>query len=745
MQYLKIPAACIFIALPTLASSYTHGEEESATKIKHTGIEEVIVTAQRRAESMQDIPIAISAYGAEELEKTGVVSIEHIALRTPGAYFSSFGALRPQLYIRGIGTRSFDPGSESSVGVFVDEVYLGRASGSFGSLKDIERIEVLRGPQGTLYGRNTIGGAINVISKGPTETFEGIIEAGISNYDGYELFGAASGPVRKQGDIKFRAALWKTERDGYVRNLATGTDFQGVENTGARLSLTIDVTNALSINLKSELVHDGDKAGFGGINQGTSGNPNAVFFAHPDAIPGLVAPKSMNAGALNKDPLLDRDAATFVGRVDYDTESVTVSSITSLRNVDAFDSRDLDGSSLDTVSQEGNEDSTQFTQEFRLSSNPSGRLSFGGDVDWILGAFYYQDDSDREDKFILGADSAVGATTDSVLAKFDAKSYALFGQLTLHLTERLDITLGGRYTKDRKSTDHTGVTLDTLPLVSSNYETSNSADFSSFDPRLVVSYQVEDDISLYASYSTGFKSGGFQFSPFNLAAANVLFDPEEIATYELGFKSEWLDHRLRVNGAAYVYDYKDLQVSRIIDTPSGPQTLISNAAGSEISGFDIDILARPVEAFEFSLSYGYLDATYDNYEFTLDPDNPLSFDGTRMVRAPEHTINIGAEWFIPVDTNMVSLRADYAIISEAYHEPGEGSAEFGSGIPLTAEDEYRLLNIRATYEVGDYKISAYVNNALDEEYRRSVNALGSVIVGFSAQPRVYGIKVSYQF
>jgi len=715
------------------------------TARKSVGIEEIFVTAQRRTESAQSIPVAISAFGAEELEKTGVVSIEQVAFKTPGAYFSSFGALRPQLYIRGIGTRSFDPGSESSVGVFVDETYLGRASGSFGSLKDLERIEVLRGPQGTLYGRNTIGGAINVITKGPTDEFEGIFEAGISNFDGHELFGAVGGPVNDAGTVKFRAAAWNTERDGYVTNLATGTKFQGVENSGGRLSLAFDPNDDLSINLKAEFIHDGDKAGFGGINQGTFGNPNAVFFARANTLPNLVPPQSSRAGMLNQDPLLDRDAVSLVGRVDYDTDIATLASITSFRKIDAFDSRDLDGSSLDAISQLGNEESKQFTQEFRLTSNPDGSMSYDGAIEWILGVFYYEDESDREDIFVLGADSAVGASVDSIFADFESESYAIFGQVTIHMTDKMDLTLGGRYTKDKKTTGHTGTTLDAFPLISTGYQTRNSADYSSFDPRVVLSYQATEDVNLYASYSTGFKSGGFQFAPFNLGAANVLFDPEEITTYEVGMKSEWLDRRLRLNAAAFMYDYENLQVSRIIDTPSGPQTLISNAAESEIKGIDIEILTRPIEPLELSLSYGYLDASYDNYEFTLDPGNPLTFDGTRMVRAPEHTLNIGAEWVIPFEESSLALRADYTSVSKAYHEPGEGRIEFGSGIPLTEEDSYQLLNLRATYEIGNYRIAAYATNVLDEEYRRSINALGSAIVGFTAQPRVYGMKFTYQF
>jgi iron complex outermembrane receptor protein len=251
------------------ASDTAEERDTSAANPVENQPSEILVTAQRRSERVQDIPLAISAFGGETVAKLGMVSIENVAPRVPGFYFGSFGASRPQLYIRGIGTRSFDPGSESSVGVFVDEVYLGRASGSFGSLKDVERIEVLRGPQGTLYGRNTIAGAINVITKGPTNTLQGEVEVGTSNYDGYELFGAVGGPITDSGTVMFRIAGWRTYRDGYMTNLTTGNRFQGLDNFGGRARLAFRPVEGLRVDLTAELTDDGDEAAFAGFNLGS--------------------------------------------------------------------------------------------------------------------------------------------------------------------------------------------------------------------------------------------------------------------------------------------------------------------------------------------------------------------------------------------------------------------------------------------------------------------------------------------
>lgn len=733
-----------FAAMPALAQDAA--AQDAASQIpEETGVTEILVTAQRRQERVQDIPVAVTAIGSQQIERSGIASLENIAPRVPSFYFGSFGAARPQLYIRGIGTRSFDPGSESSVGVFADDVYLGRSSGSFGAMKDIDRIEVLRGPQGTLYGRNTIGGAINVISKAPTSELSGRFEGGISNFGGYNLLGALGGPIAGEA-VMFRLAAWHEERDGYVTNTRTGNRFQGVDNTGARARLTLVPAEPLRIDLTAEFMKDGNKAAFGGFNQGTFGAADSVFFRGSGT---PVTSTDLRRGSLSFDPFLDREVKAFIGRIEYDAGAATITSISALRKLDISDGRDLEGSSLDILDQSSVENSKQFTQELRIASTPDGSLSANGLVDWIIGGFYYNDTSKRTDSFRVGLNSAVRAAagtpaTDVALSDYKIESWAVFGQATFHISDKLDLTVGGRYSHDSKRATQAGTTTDAAPIIAAAFTTTNQATYKSFDPRVVLAYKITPDANVYASFSTGFKSGGFQYVPFSKGQADVLFAPEDIKAYEIGFKTEWLDRTLRVNGAAYYYDYKNLQISRII-LPAGsaaPVSLISNAASSTIKGVDLEVTMRPSRNFEVNIAYGYLDAKYDKYVFNATTD----FSGTRMVRAPEHSINVGAEWRMPVwGDGEFSLRADYALTGDFFHEPGQGNLAFGTGIPLTAEDGYGLLDLRASLTKNNWTLTAYATNLGDTKYRRTINALGNTVVGFAGAPRMYGAKLAYSF
>jgi iron complex outermembrane receptor protein len=282
-----------------------------------------------------------------------------------------------------------------------------------------------------------------------------------------------------------------------------------------------------------------------------------------------------------------------------------------------------------------------------------------------------------------------------------------------------------------------------VPLVAVPFVVDNSATYTSFDPRIVATFKITPDISVYGSYSTGFKSGGFQYVPFAASQANVLFQPEDIKAYEAGFKSEFLDRALRFNVAAFYYDYKDLQVSRIVDLGGGAAaSLITNAASSTIKGFDVEIVARPNDFFDVSVAYGYLDAKYDEYIFNATQN----FSGTSLVRAPNHTINVGAEWRIPVtDASGLTLRADYSLLDTFFHEPGEANPNFGGATSLTREPSYGLLDLRAVYEWGKFRVSGYVTNVFNTDYRRTVLALGSTLSNFPGQPRIYGARLGYRF
>lgn len=255
-----------------------------------------------------------------------------------------------------------------------------------------------------------------------------------------------------------------------------------------------------------------------------------------------MANPDLRRGTADTDPTLDRDARAYVGRLNWDLGDITLTSVSAFRTLDIEDGRDLEGSSLSVIDQMSAEESDQFTQELRIASNADGAFSMNGFLDWIVGGFYYDDRSTREDQFFIGVDSVVQAAAgtpalDVASSDYKITSYAFFSEVTAQLTERLDLTLGLRYTRDDKEATQTGTTTDMAPIIATDFQVFNKADYDSLDPRVVANFKLTPDQSVYASYSTGFKSGGFQYVPFSAAQANVLFEPEEIEAWEIGYKS----------------------------------------------------------------------------------------------------------------------------------------------------------------------------------------------------------------
>lgn len=732
----------------TLAASLLAATAINTTSAQGVTLEEIIVTAQKREERLQSVPVTIAAFDKSMLESAGVVRIDAIGRMTPNVYMGNFAPSKPQIYIRGVGSRQFDIGSEPSVGVFVDEVYVGRIYSIFNQMLDIERIEVLKGPQGTLYGRNTIGGAINIVTAEPTPELDANFEAGIGNYDAYYAQAVVSGPVA--GDkVSARLAARYAKRDGYLKNLNTGGTELGEDQIVVRGKLKFDNNESFSLVLTGEFNHD-DAPG----QQGKPEGPD-IFLRSP-IVPPVQATPDRLSDYYNYDSIIKRDLAQISAKAAWNNDNISIVSVTGYRYSDLEEFGDIDATILEIITQDIKETSKQFTQELRIASEPGGAFTFGDRLSWIIGGFYLHDSGDRSDIFTLGPDSIAAflyslmGGTDTIVNTLtldsSTESYAVFGQATLSLAPGLNLTAGVRYSHDRKRGIYSGMTnIPGTLLIPVPFAFDLRRSWDSVDPKVTIDYQFNDDAMVFATFSTGYKGGGFQWAVTDPLLAQRVFDPENVKYYEAGFKTQWLDRRLTINGSAFYNDYKDLQVQRLVATSTGGASgVITNAANSTIKGLELEVLARPVAELLLSFGYGYLDAQYDDYIF----DALIDYSNTRMVRAPKHTLNAGIEFTTQIrDTDELTLRADWSYSSAYFHEPGEGVIP--APRPQVREPGYHLVNLRATYRIDTIQITGYVNNVFNEKYRQALLAYPAIgdnpgqNIGYPAPPRMYGIKVAW--
>lgn len=581
-------------------------------------IEEVIITARKKEENLQDVPISVTAFDADNLKAANVFSLDEISKLTPGLFFQFFDDTRPSTFIRGLGSRQFDAGSEGSVGIFFDEVYLARFSGQMTGLFDLQRVEVLKGPQGTLYGRNTIGGTINIISSTPTDSLNGYFETEYGNLDQLRFEGAIGGPIL--GDrLTGRLAFLSHDRDGHIKNLTTGTDLQGEDTSAVRGKLHFRASDTLELMLTAEY-NQSDRPG-------TQGEPIVgVFSAAPEIT--LIKTPGRRDEFYNADSRFDREILTLIGRIEWDAGPIQVTGITGYRSSELREFRDLDSTRFDTIGQDTVEDSDAVSQELRFASKPGGLLTFNDRLDWLIGFYFYNEDTDRLDRFPFGPDSAissVAATFDAIgvpapilpgvdtldedfIDNVDVTSYAIFGQATLRLTDRLNLTGGLRWTRDEKEAEIVGnTTRPGLPPIFGDFVVERNPDWESLDPKITLDYHITNDILAYFTFAQGFKSGGFQFAAFNPAAAGVVFDPEELTTYEWGLKTAFWDGRFRLNASGFLYDYEKQQLPRIVLLPNGSfAQVIDNAAESEIKGVEFELSLAPADGFRIAAGYAYL-------------------------------------------------------------------------------------------------------------------------------------------
>ena len=724
--------------LPVAAARAAAAQPQAATASPTVG--EIIVTARKRAESLQAVPMSISAYTGDALNKSGYADLSNVSRVAPNVYFEAADRSRPLIYIRGIGTRSYDGGSDPSIGVFIDGVYQGRFGGLDVDLDDVQRVEVLKGPQGTLYGRNTIGGAMSVITKEPTKDFSAraYAEYGGSVIPGDHLYGlgaTVSGPLaadRLTGLLSFEHHF----RDGYQptrypNGADTGVRGGSEDSYGVRGKLNWTPTDQLTVKLAGDytymngppLVLTSNELGMG-LGPGalapgyTLPTPSADPYHPYSDVGNAHLHKTTYGGALTAEWTSGRYALT---------------SISAARKLTIDELNDLDGTPLPFYTNPVTDDAAQVSEELRATYT-------GKRVTWLVGAYYGHETDNRTDSIVFGPASLLnlyggGATDWAFQVKGRTTSYAVFGQLHYAVTDKLSATFGARYSDDEKTFTF-NTTNTAAPLVIAPFVTTQHRSWNSFDPSVSVDYKITASVMAYASWATGYKSGAFQFIATSPAIASQVADPESVNSYETGIKSTLFNHRLRLNLAGFYMDYKNLQQLRLVPGPADTAFIvINNAAASTIYGIEAEGRAIISSAVSVDFSYAYLHARFDKYLFAPGED----FSGNQMPRAPENSFSIAPDYSVAIGRGRLDARVSYTWRDRIFFEADNNTID-----PQSSEAPLGLVDGSISYSQGPWTVAVWGRNLTDERYRRQVlNSTGSAQREVWAEPRTVGVRVSY--
>ena len=678
------------------------------------------------------------------IEEAGWRNIGRMQEAVPALEIGGENSVRPFVSIRGVGTRKFDIGTDGSIGMFVDDIYNARFSSVLKGIMDVERIELLKGPQGTLYGRNTIGGAINIITRMPGDEFEGRIKVAAGNDGFYEVGGNVSGPLIED-TLKGRLSAVTRDIDGVFKDTVSGNDTND-ENNMARASLVAIPNETWELTLVGDYSKIESDAS---LSDHVPGDIFGVLLVSPadPRVPGVVeaSQRDRYSNAYSRPGSIDQEAYQLSFKANFSGDSFDFLSISSYNDEDYDETRDFDMTELDPWSQIIEQDSNQFSQEFRFSSVTDGFGTFDNRLTWVGGIYYFTDDAQRYDGFPATPDSILyfpplGGAPDVTAFNVDVQtdSYAVYGQATYAITDDLNLTLGLRYSEDDKDFEYEAFSPSPLPPVPAPFKVGDDLEFDSTDPRVTLDYHINDDVMVYATYSTGYKSGGVQYAVGLPDVALQSFDKEELTNYEAGLKSRLWDDRLQLNVTAFYYDFKDQQVQSIVLVNDAPAALTQNAAESDMSGFEVELLVLPTDSLTLDLRYAYLDAEFDEFESAGG-----DFSGNDMPAAPEHayTANVThvtdfSEW------GTLSLNAHYSWRDDQYFNFANTEQAF--------QEDYGLLNLAAWWDLpdGQTRIRAFCDNCDDEEYLITFTAFPDPFGGGFrnwGRGRHYGIEISYDF
>jgi len=696
---------------------------------------EILVTARKRAEGLQDTPVSVTAFTSQMMERQGITDITDVARRTPGLQYGEFGDIKlSPTSLRGIYGSAGSAGADPAVGYYIDEIFIGQGAGASVDLYDIERVEVLRGPQGTLFGRNTIGGVISITTKRPTDHLVASFTAGLANYDGRRLGASISGPLIGEA-IKAKLAVVYNKRDGTSRNILLGRDVNNQDALTLRGQLEFDLGSAGSLLLTSDYRRVRQEPL---MFETLKYNDNALV---PQLLDLFDLPRNSNPydrRVIGDDPSRETlNAEGLSATWNGELLGIKLTNIASYRYHDYYSRTDTDRTPLRIAYDGDPEKVHRFSEELRADFTI-------GRIDWLAGLYYYWQNSSNLSFIEIGADAAdllgvpeyAGSLAGSD-ATLRTTSLAGFLSGTWRATDRLDITIGGRYTHDRKrirysQNDPLGLLggTTTVPIM-------GSKSWAEFTPNFNIRFKPSDDVMVYATASKGFKSGGFNDA---LGEANgIEFDPEALWNYEAGIKVEALNRKLAISLAVYEMRWSQIQITQ--DDPTTPiyDPIILNGGRAHSRGIEFEATARPTSRLNISANMSLTDAGYDGG--TLPTGEPLR----RIPFAPDYTASVNVEQSIPIDkAGDLSLLAELILRGESYLTPNNDLD--GRVSP------YGLVNFRASFrpEQAPWRITLWAKNVANKTYTtRLFDSFSNDLIGqkfiILGDPRTYGVELKFDF
>ncbi|MBQ1542642.1 MAG: TonB-dependent receptor [Caulobacteraceae bacterium] len=718
-------------------------------------VEEIVVTAQKRAENLQDVPIAITALTAEALQNKRVGNLVGLSGLAPALQIKTDdNAANPRIFIRGVGVNDFNPSTASAVGIYVDGVYVASPLAQMAAFYDLQQIEVLRGPQGTLYGRNTTGGAINVATRKPSDTFAADVAAEYGRFNAVNVQGGVGGPIPILGGdvLSFRLSGLYVNDDGYTLNRLTGNHGNDADRWGLRGALRYKPNDRLTADLSVSL---NQSRGGSILTYNRSLLPQTAAATGPD---GLCAPGFYTSGQCanvlgyaNTSGNLYQGDYRFEGRdivnlfsasatVSYDLGPATLISVTSYQRAARNDQEETDANPLPILSASYIARQETASQELRLQSNGKTRLRYVAGL--YLANDYLNNNSQYDALRALrnptpanptGADPANGIGLFGWPLHQTTKSYAVFGQVDYDLTERLTLTGGLRYSVDDKSFNYVSEAENgAIPI----FAFQDSKTFSSLSGRAGVQYKLADGINLYATYNRGYKSGGF-FSGQTVNPADLgPYQDEKVNAFEAGAKTEFFNRRLRANVSAFYYDYKDLQVYTAVVRNGLPVQLFTNASAARIYGGEAEIQATPMRGLDLSLGASALSAEYKDFHSAA-----ADYSGNTLPSAPELSLNGTAHYEHDLPIGAFVGQVDFTYRSKIY---------FDTANTARLSDPARtFVNAQLGWRLdqGRYEVGLWGRNLFDETNISDITPLPSL--GFDVisvgQPRTYGVYLRARY